>query len=181
MDYISTWGYCYCHFKWEDLIYEENKNIFDASDCFIYECVAVENDMLVIQYGEERVQIPPSSYEIVDTPRYKLGEKVYIPMKKKDGKIYNIVWNSKEQTHIYLVEIDGKKDFQRYDAYYFQSKPKYQIGEEVYIPRREENGKIIDMDWHYKNQDHMYFLEINGKKYSRRYYENELRKLNCTK
>lgn len=177
MDYISTWGYCYCHFKWEDSFYEENKNIFDASEHIIYECVAMENDMLVIQYGEERVQIPPSSYEIVDTPRYQLGEEVYIPRKRKDGKIYSIAWNIKEQMHIYLVETDEKKDFQKYDAYDFQSKPKYQIGEEVYIPRREENGKIIDMDWHFKNQDHMYFLEINGKKYSRRYYENELRKL----
>lgn len=83
--------------------------------------------MLVIQYGEERVRIPASSYEIVDTPRYKLGEEVYIARKNAHGKIYNILWNLENRMHMYLVEIDGKKDIQRYRSYSFKSIPKYQI------------------------------------------------------
>ncbi len=72
----------------------------------------------------------------------------------------------------------GNKIFQAYSrSYKVVPEPLYKLGEHVYIPRKEKKGIIINIEWHSKNKAHMYFLEIDGKKYSRRYYENELRKL----
>jgi len=53
--------------------------------------------------------------------------------------------------------------------------PKFFIGQKVGLLNKEDqNGIITDMFWHYNNEEYFYFLEVNGKKKSRRYLESEL-------
>lgn len=40
--------------------------------------------------------------------------------------------------------------------------------------RTPHEGIIHDVVWHHKNQQHNYYLEENGKKISKRYYEHDL-------
>ncbi len=177
MDYMSTWGYCRDYYELEDLIHRENRSVLDSSERVIFECVGSGNDMLVLQYEKEKIPISLSLYEMVAEPRYRIGEEVYIPGIEKNGKIITIAWNLKNQIHMYILRVVGEKNLYKYDSFSLMSIAKFQLGEEVYIPRKGKNGKIIEMIWHYKNQAQMYFLEIDGKKNSRRYYENELRKV----
>lgn len=84
-----------------------------------------------------------------------------------------------------IAEIDsmlvlqyGDKTFRVNPRYYrMVAEPLFKLREEVYIPRKDKNGIILNINWHSKNKAHMYYLMIEGKKYSRRYYEDELRKL----
>lgn len=56
---------------------------------------------------------------------------------------------------------------------------KFAVGQRVRVRINEHNhtsreGIIRDIVWHHKNQQHNYYLEENGKKVSKRYYEHDL-------
>lgn len=51
--------------------------------------------------------------------------------------------------------------------------PKKRIGQEVVLKKDGALGTIVDIMWHYKENAHMYFLEINGKKKSKRYWAED--------
>ena len=38
-------------------------------------------------------------------------------------------------------------------------------------------GEIADIVWHFKNDDYNYYISVNGKKKSKRYYSDDLLKL----
>ena len=40
--------------------------------------------------------------------------------------------------------------------------------------RTSRTGTIRQIIWHFKDQRYMYFLEVNGKKIAKRYYEEDL-------
>ena len=48
--------------------------------------------------------------------------------------------------------------------------PKYKVGDTVLI-NDSVNAVIIANSWHSDKQEHYYFVTVNGKKKSRRYYE----------
>jgi len=54
------------------------------------------------------------------------------------------------------------------------SAPKFNIGQNVIIKEKGAEAIIIDIMWHYDKQDHFYFVALNGKKKSRRYFTFEL-------
>jgi len=55
--------------------------------------------------------------------------------------------------------------------------PKYHFGETVSLKETGENAVITDIMWHYKNKKHYYFISVNGKAKTKRYFDTELR--NC--
>lgn len=46
-------------------------------------------------------------------------------------------------------------------------KPLFTIGDDVEIVEKSLIGKIVDVNWHIKNNQPYYFIEINGKKIKR--------------
>jgi hypothetical protein len=53
--------------------------------------------------------------------------------------------------------------------------PKFEWGDKVQeVKRPEINGEIINLVWHYKDQEYKYFIKVNGKPKSRRYNPDEL-------
>lgn len=39
-------------------------------------------------------------------------------------------------------------------------------------------GRVTDIIWHFKNMDYNYYISVNGRKKSKRYYSQDLQKLN---
>ena len=52
--------------------------------------------------------------------------------------------------------------------------PKFDFGQEVSIVKNKEKVIITDIMWHYKKQEHYYFLSCQNRKKSKRYFETEL-------
>ncbi len=57
----------------------------------------------------------------------------------------------------------------------------YQVGDCVEVILNTQNktphiGIIRDIIWHHKYEEWNYFIEVNGKKVSKRYLESDLRK-----
>jgi hypothetical protein len=57
--------------------------------------------------------------------------------------------------------------------------PKFRIGDVVLVRNNEKSvyGNIRIMNWHFDKKEYFYFLFVNGKKKSRRYFEEELEKV----
>lgn len=70
-----------------------------------------------------------------------------------------------------------------YGSYSFRVKPslfkpirsiRFMIGDNIkLISSPDKLGTILNIEWHYKNNEPIYYLSFNGKKSSRRYSENE--------
>lgn len=62
--------------------------------------------------------------------------------------------------------------------FYEITAPKFQIGEKVVVESQGEkkNAVILSDDWHFNQKEHFYFVSINGKKRTRRYFEREIEK-----
>lgn len=86
--------------------------------------------------------------------------------------------------------IDQSDDYiaLKFGAFIFRARPigyhicpgvNFDVGETVKI--RNQNSEIIEIvynnEWHSKRRLPMYFLQVNGKKKSRRYFEEELEKI----
>ena len=53
--------------------------------------------------------------------------------------------------------------------------PKYTYGTYVCpVNHPDRKGKIRDIIWHFKNRTFNYYIEVNNKKISKRYYEEDL-------
>lgn len=59
--------------------------------------------------------------------------------------------------------------------YHVVPKPMFLIGDEVReMARPDHIGTVYHIEWHYNKEEPMYFLEIDGRKKSHRYFVNEL-------
>ncbi len=52
--------------------------------------------------------------------------------------------------------------------------PLFIYGTEVIIKNSNQVAIIRDIHWHYKSNEPIYYIEINGKRKSKRYFEHEL-------
>lgn len=57
--------------------------------------------------------------------------------------------------------------------------PKFSVGTRVRVRRGERNrttreGTVRNVIWHFKDQRHNYYLQEDGKKVSKRYYDEDL-------
>lgn len=70
----------------------------------------------------------------------------------------------------------GKQTFRvKAERYIMIPRPLYNVGDTVEIINKATTGKILDIQWHYKDNEPFYFLEINGKRNKRRYKNFEIR------
>ncbi len=90
-----------------------------------------------------------------------------------NGKIFECVNEGERLTLRY-----GDKEFrvnpQLYKVVY---EPKYKIGDKVNIISKLKIVQITDINWHMKDNTPFYFVQEDGKKSTRRYYESELEKI----
>jgi hypothetical protein len=57
--------------------------------------------------------------------------------------------------------------------------PRFSVGQKVVVVLNEKNktphtGSVREVIWHYKDSRYNYYLEENGKKISKRYFEEDL-------
>ncbi len=72
----------------------------------------------------------------------------------------------------------GKKKFKVNPCLYkMVAEPKYKLKSCVKIIKKSIVGQVIEINWHFKDNEPFYNLEIQGKRSSRRYKENELEEL----
>ena len=78
-----------------------------------------------------------------------------------------------EDDGIYLtLEKEGMIFRGKRDLYVLIPTPKYKIGESVKLKKYFDKEVIIkDIGWHFKDEKHMYFVSIDGKVKTKRYYE----------
>jgi hypothetical protein len=60
--------------------------------------------------------------------------------------------------------------------------PAFSVGQRVRVILNERNrtartGTIRQIIWHYKEQTYNYYLDVNGKRISKRYYEKDFEQL----
>ena len=58
--------------------------------------------------------------------------------------------------------------------YKMVDEPKFKLKSYVRIVKKSIVGQLIEINWHFKDNEPFYYLEIEGKRRSRRYKENEL-------
>lgn len=62
------------------------------------------------------------------------------------------------------------------DIRFTDSVPDFVYWEVVYIKKSGISGKICDIIWHFKRGEYCYYIEVDGKKLSGRYYRIDLKK-----
>ncbi|WP_346352912.1 DUF6960 family protein [Azotosporobacter soli] len=81
----------------------------------IFECIDEDNEYITLKYGEEVYQVKAELYKQVNAPIFTFGNKVRLTEKLETiGVIIDINWHNKENTPIYLIEINGKRKSTRY-------------------------------------------------------------------
>jgi len=84
-----------------------------------------------------------------------------------------------------VVGMDGPYLVMRFDAHQFRGKPElfravcppaFRVGQRVKTkaPRTLKRGAIRGIGWHYRRNEPAFFLEVNGKALSGRYWADEL-------
>jgi hypothetical protein len=76
-----------------------------------------------------------------------------------------------------MVKIEYKSKYYEIDINKIKEikVPKYIYNEIILVKNKSKYyGKIIDIKYHFKENKPMYFIEINGHKKSRRYFEEEI-------
>lgn len=95
-------------------------------------------------------------------------------MEIRGGKIFKCIDEGERLTLRY-----GNKEFRvKPQLYKVVDEPKYKIGDKVKIISSSKIVKIIDTNWHMKDNTPFYFIQDNGKKSTRRFYESDLEKIN---
>ena len=61
--------------------------------------------------------------------------------------------------------------------YKIVKKPLYKVGDRIEIIEKSLVGRIVDVNWHIKNDAPFYFVEVGGKKRGKRYWDCDLRKV----
>ena len=91
------------------------------------------------------------------------NSKAYEFVKKDDG--YNEL---KYGENVFRIKDVLKKEL---------PEPNYKIGETVMIKNKDCIGAVItDVMWHTSMQKYYYYLSVNGKKKTRRYFDDDLTK-----
>lgn len=88
-----------------------------------------------------------------------------------NGKVFECIDEGEQLTLRY-----GDKTFNvDSQLYKVVDEPKYKIGDNVIIISNAKIVEIIDINWHIKENISYYYVKENGKKSTRRYYEEELK------
>lgn len=84
-----------------------------------------------------------------------------------NGKVFKCIDENKD----YLFLVYGEEIYRvKLDLYKQVEKPLFQIGDKVKLIKDSSQEVIIlEVSWHYKNNEPIYYISSNGKKKSSRY------------
>lgn len=88
------------------------------------------------------------------------------------GKVFNCI----DEVGGYLTLRYGKDTFRvKPDLYKAVNKPRFEIGCNIKLTKdNTQEGTIIEINWHHKNDSPIYYISINGKRKSTRYNDEDL-------
>ena len=88
-----------------------------------------------------------------------------------NGKVFECVSSAQDM----LVLQYGERRFKVNSCLYkMVDEPKFRLKSYVKIVKKSIVGQVIEINWHLKDNEPFYYLEIEGKRSSHRYKENEL-------
>jgi len=65
----------------------------------------------------------------------------------------------------------------RREAQLLRTHSQFAIGDNIFVPEKEAIAIIESMEWHYKENEPMFFLSFGGKESSRRYWTKDIQKI----
>ena len=89
---------------------------------------------------------------------------------------YGKVFKCTDEIGVYIVLKYGKNEFKvKPDLYKTIENPIFEIGCNVRLSKdNTQEGTIEDINWHYKNNTPFYYISVNGKRKSTRYFNEDL-------
>lgn len=121
-DYVGKWG-LYPWFAQDglDMIAPADRIRFEQLQPYgkVFYCLAADEQYITLQYGDNTYRVSPRLFQPVPAPPFSFGETVQIKKTGTPAIIRDIHWHHKEATHIYYVEVDGKRKSKRYFAHDF--------------------------------------------------------------
>ena len=112
---ISSFGTCTWHpGHGLDLICLKDRDKFPLLTPAVFQCIGVAQGWLKIQYGAHIYCVKPEVFKPIPTPKFFLGQDVFVPTKREIGKISALTWHFKELHHIYSISFNGKASARRY-------------------------------------------------------------------
>ena len=92
-----------------------------------------------------------------------------------NGKVFQCISSDGEM----IILKYGEKIFEVNSKFYKRVRePLYKVGDKVDIIEKSLLGKIIDVNWHIKDDVPFYLVEVDGKKSGKRYKDCDLNKVN---
>ncbi len=91
--------------------------------------------------------------------------------------VTNIYQFIKTEEEYNILIMNGEKIRVKDEIIRELSEPKFKIGESVYIHEKEIFGMVWTYFWHSKKEKYFYYLYVNGKKKSKRYFDDDLKKV----
>ena len=93
-----------------------------------------------------------------------------IKEEQSNTKVYECI----DEDDQYITIRYGDKTFRVKDVSFKQvPAPKFDFGEEVKLVSKDEVGIILDILWHFDKEEHYYFIMVDGKRKSKRYFESD--------
>lgn len=88
------------------------------------------------------------------------------------GKVFNCI----DDVNGFLTLQYGKNTFRvKHDLYKVVNKPRFRIGCKVMLAKdNTQEGTVEEINWHQKNGIPIYYISINGKRKSTRYFDEDL-------
>ncbi|MDH3976666.1 MAG: hypothetical protein OEV42_20575 [Deltaproteobacteria bacterium] len=80
----------------------------------VFECVDDDGQYITLKYADMRYRVLRNIFKPVKEPVRKIGEQVKLRESSTVATIVDIEWHFKKNTHIYFIEIEGKRKSKRY-------------------------------------------------------------------
>lgn len=91
----------------------------------------------------------------------------------------SLVFYCKDTFEDYLILQYGIYEYRvKPNNYKLLKEPPFHSGDQVIVKNQEKPGVIEEIQWHYKDNNFIFYISIEGKKKTRRYLDNELIKSN---
>lgn len=112
---INKFGTCIWHPDHGiDLIYPDDIKNFPSLTTAVFHCTNADKDWLTVEYGTNIYRVSPKVFKVIPTPKFLLGQKVFVSAKNDVGEVTGLTWHIKDNHHIYLISFNGKKSSRRY-------------------------------------------------------------------
>lgn len=112
---IDSFGTC----VWQpamglDLVCSNDRETFPQLTTAIFHCIGADKGWLKVQYGSHVYCVKSEIFKKIPSPKFLLGQDVFIPDKNRNAKVSASFWHFKNSVAVYVLEFGGKRSSRRY-------------------------------------------------------------------